>query len=94
MAAPIELDGAYHAVKVMSGLNRVAVYYTNPAAGSVKRSRIKPKAGEPPPPPPPPPAPPFLTPDIYASVDTSTLSIQVDKEGAVFNVDLIGPEIP
>jgi len=87
VAAAIGLDGVYRATKVSSGLNRVVVYYPNPNAKKGKGS--KPKPGEEPPPL----APPFLTPNKYASAESSGLSITVEKE-TDFPVDLTGPEIP
>ena len=87
--APIALDGTYQASKVSAGSNRVIVYYTNPAspAGGAKPPRRK--QGDPPPPPPPPP---FLTPENYAAVDTTDLTVQVEK-GTVYNPNLLGPKI-
>jgi hypothetical protein len=90
--AEIAQDGTYLATKVPSGLNKVAVYYPNPAAQGQKRTRHKLGPGETPAPQGEAP-PPFLTPSQYASADTSNLSTQVGK-GTVFNADLVGPEIP
>ena len=92
VVAPIGLDGTYLAPKVPTGPNRVAVYYSNPDAVGGKKLPGRPKRGQPPPTYVPPPPPAFLTPDKYASVDTSTLSVQVDKE-MVFDADLSGPKI-
>jgi hypothetical protein len=91
VGAPIGLDGTYTAVKVTAGLNRVAVYYPNPAFVK-KAKRARPVQGAPPPPTNQPLPAMFLTPESYASPDTSQLSIQVDQDTA-FNVDLTGPPI-
>jgi hypothetical protein len=90
-AAPIGPDGSYTASRVTAGMNRVAVYYSNPAFASTKQSR--PRRGEAPPGEMPARPPAFLTPEHYASPDTSKLETKVEK-GAVFNVDLTGPPIP
>jgi hypothetical protein len=90
VAAPIGPDGTYTATKVTAGLNRVAVYYSNPAFKSAKPSRPKGAPTEMNRPTIPST---FLTPESYASPDTSKLSIQVEK-GTVFNVDVTVPAIP
>lgn len=87
VSAPIGLDGTYTAAKVTAGLNRVAVYYPNP--GFKKPSRPK---GAPDPKNAPTSSPMFLTPEKYADVATSQLSVEV-KEGTVFNVEMTGPPI-
>jgi hypothetical protein len=84
VSAPIGLDGSYTA-KVTAGPNRVAVYYRNPAFK-------KPSRPKGPDPKPPTPSPAFLTPEKYADVATSALSVEV-KEGTVFNVEMTGPPI-
>jgi hypothetical protein len=86
--ATIGADGTYTASKVSAGLNRIVVYYPNPSF--TKPARPK---GEPDPKYRPPTTSPYLTPEKYASVDTSQLSIEV-AQGTVFNVDLTGPPIP
>lgn len=92
VAAPLGLDGTYLASQVPVGLNRVVVYYPNPAspAGGMKPAR--PKRGDPdttfsagPPPA-------FLTPYKYASADTSELSVKVEQ-GTVYNAELVGPKM-
>jgi hypothetical protein len=85
-AAAIGLDGIYCATKVPRGLNRVAVYYPNPA---IQNRKQRPGPGEPPPPP----ICPFLTPLRYAVVDTSEIAIEVHKR-TVFDIELTGPPIP
>ena len=87
VSAPIGLDGTYTALKVAAGLNRVAVYYPNPAFTKVARpsglpsSKNRPSA-----------SPQYLTPVQYSSPETSKLTSQVDK-ATVFDVDLTGPAI-
>jgi hypothetical protein len=90
VVAEIGQDGTYRATRVQTGLNRIAVYYLNPETQRVKRF---PKKGETPPLAPSTTPSPFLTPMKYASVETSNLSIQVEKDTA-FNTDLTGPVIP
>ncbi len=85
-AAPIGPDGAYRAVYVPAGLNRVAVYYPDQ---TVRNLKGRTKAGEPPPPP----LKPFLTPSNYASVETSGIEIEVDYDRD-FDIELVGPPIP
>jgi len=85
--APIGADGTYRAPSVPVGLNRVAVYYLDPAAVQSRKRRLAP--GEPPPPP----RSPFLTPLRYAAVDTSQIEVQVDND-TVFNIELTGPTLP
>jgi hypothetical protein len=88
VAAQIAPDGSYSAPKVSGGVNKVAVYYSNPSFGKVARPR-----GEPDPKFRPPTVSPYITPEQYASVDTSGLTIQV-AQGTVFDVDMTGPKIP
>jgi len=88
VAAPIGLDGTYKATNVPAGLNRVAISYPNPAF--TKPSRPK---GLPGPNDRPVTSPLFLTPEKYAAVETSELSVEV-KKGTVFNPEMTGPEIP
>jgi hypothetical protein len=86
--ADIAQDGTYKAVKVTAGMNKIAVYYPNPAFKKIAR----PKG---------PPDPNMklssesvnLTPEMYATVDTSGLATQVGH-GTVYNVDMTGPAIP
>ena len=88
--APINPDGTYKAMQVTKGPNKVAVYYINPElAKSGKLARGK--AGEPPPGAKSVTA--FLTPEKYASPDTSELETTVDKP-TVFDIPLTGPEVP
>jgi len=87
-SATIALDGTYTA-KVSAGLNRVAVYYPNPAF----KKAVRPKGVPDPTKRPDTSQPQFLTPDKYASVETSKLQIEV-AQGTVFNPDLKGPAIP
>jgi hypothetical protein len=87
--AEIAQDGTYTATKVAAGKNRVVVFYPNPAFKKVARPKGKPEPSK---------APPatqstFLTPEMYASADTSGLQVDV-AHGTVFNVDLKGPAIP
>jgi len=87
--ANIGQDGTYTAPKVTAGLNKVLVYYPNPAAGKSTRPRGEPdpakfKPNN---------APMYLTPEKYADVDATDLSTEV-KQGTVFNADLTGPPIP
>jgi len=86
VGAPINEDGTYKAIKVTAGLNRVAVYYPNPAFKVVARPKGVPKER-------PTIAPMYLTPEKYSTVETSDLSVTVEK-GTVFNVDMTGPAIP
>jgi hypothetical protein len=88
VAASINEDGTYKAPKVAAGMNKVAVYYPNPAFKKAARPR-----GEPDPKYKPPSEPLNLTPEKYADVDNSGLSIQV-AQTTVFNVELTGPPIP
>lgn len=84
----INYDGTYRATGVSAGLNRVAVYYPNPEF----KPRTRPtKMGVP--------AATeqvvqvFLTPERYASVETSKLSVQAAL-GTIFDADLTDVEIP
>jgi hypothetical protein len=90
VASAIGLDGTYQATSVPVGLNRIAVYYPNPAAQQGKLLLAQPKKGERLPAASA--APPFLTPSRFASVDSSNLSVQVEED-TVFNADLTGPTI-
>jgi hypothetical protein len=86
--AEIGLDGTYKATKVTAGPNRVAVYYPNPSFKKMSRPKGKPDPGM---------RPPkndlYLTPEAFASPDTSRLEVEV-TDGTVYNVNLKGPEIP
>ena len=83
--ASIEQDGTYRAVGVSAGANQVAVYYPNSDFKGGKRLPGKKKGEDP--------AavlvPAFLTPDKYASVETSGLTHQAVGE-AVFDAPLVG----
>jgi hypothetical protein len=84
--AKIEENGTFKAARVSAGLNRIAVYYVNPdAVGKhLPDPAKKGKAA--------PPATAFITPQKYASVESSNLQVEVG-EGTVFNADMIGPKI-
>jgi hypothetical protein len=85
--AAIQPDGTYRAVGVVTGPNRVAVYYRT---GEIKKEKLLPgKAKKVQPTAP---SSPFLTPSRYASVETSDLSVDVQKD-TVFDTDLTGPPI-
>ncbi len=86
IAAPIDPDGTYHACGVPSGTNRIAVYYPNPKAKMDKASKLKP--GEMPRA-----IPKYLTPEKYASAETSDLVVTVEKP-TVYAAELTGPKIP
>ena len=86
IAAPIDPDGTYRARGVPSGANRVAVYYPNPKAKMDKASKLKP--GEMPRA-----IPKYLTPEKYASAETSDLAVTVEKP-TVYTAELTGPKIP
>lgn len=88
VAAVINEDGTYKASKVTSGLNQVAVYYKNPDFKVAARPKGPPSEGHRPVL-----VPMYLTPEKYADVRTSELSVQVDKD-MVFDVDMKGPPIP
>ena len=88
VVASIALDGTYKAAKVPAGLNRVAVYYPNPSFKKATRPKGPPTVKDRPTT-----SSPYLTPDTYADVETSKLSIQVDKNKD-FDADLTGPKIP
>jgi hypothetical protein len=83
----INRDGTYSASAVNAGKNRVVVYYLNPQSKAEKPARLKP--GEIPKSL----VPACLTPQAYASPNTSELSIEVDKE-TVYDINLKGPPIP
>lgn len=87
VTATIAADGTYRAVKVSGGVNRVSVNYSNPQAKS-KKSAGKRKLGDPEPKF----EPTFITPEKYASVETSELTVTVTKE-TVFDVKMTGPSI-
>jgi hypothetical protein len=86
--ASINYDGTYRAIGVSAGLNRVAVYYPNPDFKPRTRpTRMGvPAATEQV-------AQVFLTPEKYASVETSKLSVQA-AVGTVFDADLTDVESP
>jgi hypothetical protein len=84
--AAINLDGTYRVAGAAAGINRVAVYYLNPKAKKEKGSKLKPGEHRPVS------EPLFLTPEKYASPDTSGLSVVVDKETA-YDIPLTGPAI-
>lgn len=86
--ATIAEDGTYTA-KVAAGLNRVAVYYPNPAFKKAVRPKGKPDPSKRPDTT----QPLFLTPEKYASVETSQLKVDV-AQGTVFNAELKGRAIP
>ncbi len=86
--AQIGEDGSYTAAKATAGLNRVAAYYPNPAFKPPARPHGPPSEKNRPVI-----YPLYLTPEKYATVDTSELSVQVEK-GTVFNVEMTGPPIP
>jgi hypothetical protein len=85
--AEIGSDGTYTATKVTAGLNRVVVYYPNPAFKKASRPK-----GPPDPNARPADNPLYLTPEKYASPDTSGIEVEV-KGGTDFNINLNGPEI-
>jgi hypothetical protein len=87
VAAPIELDGTYKAAKVPAGLNRVAVYYPNPSFTKAVRPKGPPTLKDRPTT-----SSPYLTPDIYADVETSKLAIKVEKN-TDYDAELTGPKI-
>jgi|GEM_PF-969351 len=85
VSAAIGADGTYRATGVVSGTNRVAVFYPNPAAKPDKGQKLKPGEQMRN-------VPTYLTPAKYATPDTSELTVGVDK-GTEYNVDLTGPPI-
>lgn len=87
VGASIGEDGTYTATKVTTGLNRVAVYYPNPEFKVVARPKHAVTQADRPVI-----LPMFLTPKKYSDIETSELSVTVDK-GTVFNVDMTGPPI-
>jgi hypothetical protein len=88
VSAAINPDGTYKAANVAGGLNRVAVYYANPSFKRAARPKGPPQEASRPVL-----SSPYLTPEKYSAVDTSGLSVNVEK-GKVFDVDMTGPEIP
>ncbi len=93
-ATPIEVNGSYTAKSVPTGVSHIAVYYPNAAVTNAKPEKKPPKKPEKAAATTPPPVvSTFLTPDKYAVVDTSGLSVEI-AEGTVFNADLTGPKIP
>ena len=86
VAAPIGADGTYSAAGVAGGSNRIAVYYPNAKAKAEKGGKLKP--GETPKA-----LPKYLTPEKYASPETSELTATVSK-GCAYDADLTGPKIP
>jgi hypothetical protein len=88
VAVPIGQDGAYKATKVTAGLNRVAIYYPNPDYKKSARSK-----GKPDPKSRPADSPMYLTPESYATPDTSQLQVEVAK-ATVSDFDMKGPPIP
>ena len=87
VGATIGEDGTYTATKVTTGPNKVAVYYPNPDFKVVARPKHAPAAGDRPTI-----LPQFLTPKKYSDIETSELSVTVEK-GKVFNVEMTGPPI-
>jgi hypothetical protein len=85
-AADIGQDGSYSASKVAAGQNKVAVFYSNPNFQKPTRpppgSKTPPKS-----------SPAYLTPEDYASPETSKLTVEV-KQGTTYNPELSGPAIP
>jgi hypothetical protein len=88
VAAEIGLDGTYKATKVTAGLNRVAIFYPNPSFKRMSR----PKGNVDPSQRPPTNNPQYLTPDAYASHETSKIEVEVKGETDV-DINLKGPEI-
>ncbi len=87
--ADIASDGTYKASKVTAGLNRVAVYYPNPSFKRMSRPKGKVDPSQ---------RPPsnnnqYLTPEDFASPETSRFQVEV-KDETVYEVNLKGPEIP
>ena len=86
VAAPIATDGTYRAAGVAGGSNRIAVYYPAAKARTDKTGKLKPgelpKAMAK-----------YLTPEKYASPETSELSATVSSVNT-FDAELIGPKIP
>lgn len=80
-----EETGNYLASKVIAGSNKVAVYYKNPKAGKALRKDSKETPNTKPPPT-------FLTPEKYASTDTSQLAKDVNED-TEFNIELTGPPL-
>jgi hypothetical protein len=80
-------DGSYKALQVASGLNKVAIYYTNPKLHGVK-SEPKMKPGETRKP-----VLPYITPENYANPTTSGLTLNVEKPDSK-DFDFTGPKIP
>jgi len=80
-----EETGSYWARQVLAGSNKVAVYYNNPKAGKVLRKEAKQSPNAKPPPP-------FLTPEKYASTETSQLAKDVNED-TEFIIELTGPPL-
>lgn len=78
---PIAPDGSYQANSLPAGMYRIAAYYKNPKAADSKKRKKGPedKIG----------VQPFLTPEKYASVETSELALDVTKD-SVFDVNMTG----
>lgn len=90
VTAKIGKDGQYRAVGITPGENRVAIAYSRPIKLAKGGTRA-PKFGE---------ALPesqsdslYLTPEIYASPETSELKVIVESN-TVYNPKLVGPDIP
>jgi len=81
-------DGTYKAARVTAGLNRIAIYYPNPAHKRASRPKGKATMADRPVD-----SPVYLTPETYANTETSELSTEVGP-GTVFNYDMKGPPIP
>jgi hypothetical protein len=88
VSGPIKEDGTYLVTNVTAGHNLVAVSYQNPKALKEKeKPRLEPGERMQPV------EKPFLTPQKYASPNTSELSVDVDKD-VTFDVSLTGPKMP
>jgi hypothetical protein len=85
--APIGKDGTYSASNVLSGDNKVVVYYPNPEANKGRGKKLGPGDI------PPPPVPLFLTPLSYGREDTTDLKLNVTKS-MEYNAEMTGPAIP
>jgi hypothetical protein len=92
-SAPISADGTYRATDVPRGDVKVAVYYSNPKFQEVmKQPRKLPGANETATPSPLATTQPYLTPDKYASGDTSGFAVSVGAT-TTFNAELTGPPL-